>query len=76
MLNYIFNAFVRNDGSPSLAMSATLLSSLFNIVFDYLFMFPMKLGMTGIWLAFPVAEGITAVVMVYIMICIKKETSK
>lgn len=51
MLNYIFNAFVRNDGAPSLAMTATLSSSLFNIVMDYVLMFPLKLGMAGAALA-------------------------
>ena len=51
MLNYIFNAFVRNDGNPSLAMTATLSSSLFNIVFDYVLMFPLKMGMPGAALA-------------------------
>ena len=51
MLNYIFNAFVRNDGAPSLAMAATLSSSLFNIVMDYVLMFPLKLGMAGAALA-------------------------
>ena len=44
MCNYIVSAFVRNDGDPSLAMVATLSSSLFNVVFDYIFMFPMGLG--------------------------------
>lgn len=34
MCNYIFSAFVRNDGDPSLAMVATLSGSLFNVVFD------------------------------------------
>lgn len=51
MLNYIFNAFVRNDGAPSLAMAATLSSSLFNIVMDYVLMFPLKMGMAGAALA-------------------------
>lgn len=51
MLNYICNAFVRNDGAPSLAMIATLFSSLFNIVMDYVLMFPLKLGMAGAALA-------------------------
>ena len=41
MCNYIVSAFVRNDGDPSLAMVATLSSSLFNVVFDYIFMFPI-----------------------------------
>lgn len=51
MLNTTFNAFVRNDDDPSLAMTATLSSSLFNIVFDYILMFPCGLGMTGAALA-------------------------
>lgn len=51
MLNYTFTAFVRNDNAPKLAMLATLLSGIFNIVFDYVFMFPMKMGMAGAALA-------------------------
>ena len=51
MLNFTCTAFVRNDGSPRIAMAATLLSGLFNILFDYLLMFPLGLGMTGAALA-------------------------
>lgn len=51
MLNYTFTAFVRNDSSPNIAMAATLISGGFNILFDYIFMFPMKMGMTGAALA-------------------------
>ena len=51
MWNYICNAFVRNDGNPSVAMSATLFSSLFNVVFDYMLMFPLGLSMEGAALA-------------------------
>lgn len=51
MCNYVRNAFVRNDGAPSIAMCATLFSSLFNIVFDYILMFPLGLGMEGAALA-------------------------
>ena len=40
MCNYIVSAFTRNDGDPSLAMVATLSGSLFNVVFDYIFIFP------------------------------------
>lgn len=49
--NHICNAFVRNDNRPGLAMLATLLSSLFNIIFDYVLMFPCGLGMEGAALA-------------------------
>lgn len=49
--NYICNAFVRNDGNPSRAMTATLCSSIFNIVFDYVLMFPLGMKMEGAALA-------------------------
>lgn len=49
--NSICNAFVRNDGAPTLAMTATLSSSLFNIVMDYVLMFPLGMGMAGAALA-------------------------
>lgn len=51
MWNYVANAYVRNDGAPSVAMIATLSSSLFNIVFDYVLMFPLNMGMAGAALA-------------------------
>ena len=42
MLNHIFSAFVRNDDAPSIAMIATFSSSIFNVVMDYVLMFPCK----------------------------------
>ena len=59
MCNYIVSAFVRNDGDPSLAMVATLSGSLFNVVFDYIFMFPMGLGLAGAALATAVSPIIS-----------------
>lgn len=51
MLNPIYNAFIRNDNAPILAMIATLASNIFNIIFDYIFMFPLGMGMEGAALA-------------------------
>ncbi|MBQ8616774.1 MAG: MATE family efflux transporter [Clostridia bacterium] len=51
MLGAILQGFVRNDGSPNLAMLSMLVSSALNIVLDYLFMFPLKMGMFGAVLA-------------------------
>ena len=69
MCNYIFSAFVRNDGDPSLAMVATLSGSLFNVVFDYIFMFPMGLGLAGAALATAVSPIIS------ISICLERPVS-
>lgn len=50
-LNYVCNAFVRNDDDPTLAMTATVSSNIFNIIADYILMFPIGMGMAGAALA-------------------------
>lgn len=62
MWNYIWCAFVRNDGNPSLVMVATLTSNLFNIVMDYVLMFPLGLGMVGAALATAVSPVVSIVI--------------
>ena len=47
MLNYILQAFMRNDGSPHLATWAQLAGSFLNIVLDWFFIFPCNMGMFG-----------------------------
>jgi len=47
ILNNIVLAFVRNDHNPRLAMIAMLAGSFSNIVLDYVFMFPLNMGMFG-----------------------------
>lgn len=51
MLNFTFTAFVRNDNAPTIAMIATISSGMFNILFDYILMYPLNLGMLGAGLA-------------------------
>ena len=70
MLNFTFTAFVRNDNAPKTAMAATLLSGVFNIIFDYILMFPLGLGMLGAALA----TGFSPVVSM--SICMKHYLSR
>lgn len=51
LLNSTLLCFVRNDGGPSLAMTAMVSGSLANIVLDYLFIFPCGMGIFGAVLA-------------------------
>lgn len=51
IMNNILICFVRNDGAPKLAMFAMLMGSFFNIVFDYIFIFPLQMGILGAVLA-------------------------
>ena len=47
ILNNTLLAFVRNDHQPKLAMTAMIFGSLSNIVLDYIFIFPLSMGMFG-----------------------------
>ena len=51
MSNYSVTAFARNDHATSIAMAGSLAGSIFNIVFDYIFIFPVGLGFSGAALA-------------------------
>jgi len=50
-INNILIAFTRNDNNPKLAMAAMVTGSFSNIVLDYVFMFPLDMGMFGAALA-------------------------
>lgn len=63
ILNNIINCFVRNDGNPSLSMIAMLSGSFANIIMDYIFIFPMKLGIFGAVLATGFAPLVGLVVL-------------
>ena len=47
ILNDVLLCFVRNDENPQLAMMAMLVGSFANIVLDYIFIFPLKMGIFG-----------------------------
>lgn len=64
ILNNIFIAFVRNDGSPKMAMTAMLCGSFSNILLDYVFMYPLNLGIFGA--AF--ATGLAPVISIGLML--------
>jgi Na+-driven multidrug efflux pump len=63
MFSNVFQNFVRNDGAPRLAMIASLAGNLFNIVFDYVLVFPCNLDMLGAALA----TGFSPIVSILIL---------
>ena len=62
MCNYSVTAFARNDNATSTVMAGSLTGSAFNIVFDYIFMFPMGLGFSGAALATAFCPVVTMLV--------------
>lgn len=59
MTNDSLLCFVRNDGNPQLSMAAMLTGSLSNIVLDYVFIFPLHMGIFGAVLATGLAPVIS-----------------
>lgn len=47
ILNHLIQCFVRNDGAPALSMAAMMIGSFANIILDYIFIFPLKMGIFG-----------------------------
>ena len=62
MINNCVTSFVRNDAGPITAMVGALCGSSFNIVFDYIFMFVMNMGLTGAALATAISPAVTTAV--------------
>ncbi len=74
MYNTVFQNFVRNDGGPRLAMIAMISGNLFNIVFDYILIFPAKMGMLGAALATGISPIISLMIMGIFFFARKKNT--
>ncbi len=63
IFNNIFICFLRNDEAPQLSMMAVLFGSFTNIIFDYIFIFPMKMGILGAVLATGTSPAIGLLLM-------------
>lgn len=63
IFNNIFICFLRNDEAPQLSMMAVLFGSFTNIIFDYIFIFPMNMGILGAVLATGTSPAIGILLM-------------
>ncbi len=63
LLNDVLLCFVRNDENPKLAMIAMLSGSLSNIILDYVFIFPLNMGIFGAVFATGLAPVISVLVL-------------
>lgn len=73
ILNDVLLCFVRNDESPQLSMLAMLIGSFSNILLDYIFIFPMRMGIFGAIFA----TGLSPIISIIMMLphwCRKKNT--
>lgn len=63
MANDTLICFVRNDGNPKLSMIGMLTGSFSNIILDYVFIFPLHMGIFGTVLATGIAPVISLCIL-------------
>lgn len=62
-LSVNFQFFCRNDGSPALVSVATVISTVLNIFLDWLFMFPMQMGIMSAAIATGISQAVSWLVV-------------
>ena len=68
LLNNIMQAFVRNDKNPRLSMIAMIIGSVSNVILDYIFIFPLNMGIFGAIFATGLAPIISLlIILTYIL---------
>lgn len=75
VLTTFLGAFIRTDGSPKFVMYCTLIGGVINIIGDWLFVFPLKMGMAGAAIATVLGSVIQTVLLIAFILC-KKTTIK
>ena len=61
--NIALMGFGRNDGAPVMVMAATILSTSLNIFLDWLFVFPLKMGMKGAAIATGLSQTVSLLII-------------
>lgn len=68
ILTNMMNSVIRADGSPAWAMLSMLVGAVTNIILDPVFIFGLKMGMTGAALATVIGQGATFIMtIIYFM---------
>lgn len=62
-LSSFLQTFVRNDGAPKLAMNGVIAGGVANIILDYVFVFPLGMGMAGAAIATVIGSTLTVLIL-------------
>ena len=65
MFGQAMNPIIRSDGSPRFAMISTVAGAVTNIFLDWLFIYPMHMGMMGAAIATVIGQILTAVLAIW-----------
>ncbi len=72
ILIFILEQTVRNDGRPNLATGVMMAMAILNIILDYIFLFPMDMGISGAALATGLSQSLGA--LIFLAFFIRKKT--
>lgn len=56
MVGFAMNNFIRGEGNPNAAMITMFIGAITNIILDYIFIFPMNMGVSGAALATTIGQ--------------------
>jgi len=65
MFGQAMNPIIRSDGSPRFAMISTVAGAIANIILDWLFIYPLHMGMRGAAIATVLGQVLTAALAVW-----------
>lgn len=68
ILGNVGSFIIRLDGSPKYAMSCTLFASLMNIFLDWLFIFPLGMGLEGAAIATSISFTLSALAVIFYLV--------
>lgn len=75
VLTTFLGSFIRTDGSPRFVMYCTLIGGVINVIGDWLFVFPLKMGMAGAAIATVLGSSVQTLLLLTFILC-KKTTLK
>ena len=71
MFGQAMNPVIRSDGSPRFAMASTVAGAVMNVILDPVFIYPLKMGMTGAAVATVLGQVLTAALAVWYLLHMK-----
>lgn len=63
VMGNVISPFIRADKAPKTAMVAVIISGVTNIVLDYIFVFPLKMGMKGAAIATAISYTLSCLIL-------------
>lgn len=63
IISNVLNVFIRSDKAPRLSMVSIIITNLANIILDYIFIYPLNLGMKGAAMATTIAQAVGVIVL-------------